>query len=102
MGQDLSAEGGWPAATRSGNVGRSCRTGNRGTVRTGRRLKQPNSYSTAGGIGDLRERETQLTGLFEDGVAVNLCLHIRADTADVAHFVKDSTQLRREQQQCET
>ena len=102
MGQDLSAEGGGPAASRSGDVGRSCRTGNLGTGHTGRRLKQLNSYSTAGGIGDLRERETQLTGLFEDGVAVNLCLHIRADTADVAHFVKDGTQLRGEQQQCET
>ena len=102
LAQDLSAEGGRPAATRSGNVGRRCRTSNRRTGRTERRLKQANSYSTAGGIGDLRERETQLTGLFEDGVAVNLCLHIRADTADVAHFVKDGTQLRGEQQQSET
>jgi hypothetical protein len=33
---------------------------------------------------------------------VDLLAHIRADAADVAHFVKDSTQLRREEQQCET
>ena len=33
---------------------------------------------------------------------MNLRLHIRAYTADVAHFVKDGTQLRREEQQCET
>jgi hypothetical protein len=29
---------------------------------------------------------------------VDLLVHIRADAADVAHFVKDSTQLRREEQ----
>jgi hypothetical protein len=33
---------------------------------------------------------------------VDLLGHILADAADVAHFVKDSAQLRREQQQCET
>jgi|KBSSwiStaDraftv2_1062776.scaffolds.fasta_scaffold00443_41 hypothetical protein len=33
---------------------------------------------------------------------MNLRPHRRADAADVAHFVKDSTQLCREQQQCET
>jgi hypothetical protein len=29
---------------------------------------------------------------------VDLLVHIRADAADMAHFVKDSTQLRREEQ----
>jgi hypothetical protein len=38
----------------------------------------------------------------EEGVGMSLRLHIRAYTADVAHFVKDGTQLRREEQQCET
>jgi hypothetical protein len=33
---------------------------------------------------------------------VDLLAHIRADAADVAHFVKDGAQLRREEQQCET
>jgi hypothetical protein len=33
---------------------------------------------------------------------MSLCLHIRADTADVAHFMKDGTQLCCKQQQCET
>jgi hypothetical protein len=33
---------------------------------------------------------------------VDLLAHIRADAADVTHFVKDGTQLRREEQQCET
>lgn len=50
----------------------------------------------------MRKRETQLAGLLEDGVAVSLRLHIRADTAEVAHFVEDRTQLRCKQQQCET
>jgi hypothetical protein len=31
---------------------------------------------------------------------MDLHLHIRADTADVAHSVKEGTQLRREEQQC--
>jgi hypothetical protein len=31
-----------------------------------------------------------------------MSLRIRAYTADVAHFVKDGTQLRREEQQSET
>jgi hypothetical protein len=33
---------------------------------------------------------------------MSLRLHIRAYTADVAHFVKDGTELRCEEQQCET
>jgi hypothetical protein len=66
------------------------------------RFKLSNSYSVAGGVGDLRKRETQLAGLFEGRVRMSLRLHIRADAADVAHFVKDGTQLRREEQQCET
>ena len=57
-----------------------------------------NIYGVAGGIGYLRERDTQLSGLFQVGVGMDLLAHIRADAADVAHFVKDSAQLRREEQ----
>jgi hypothetical protein len=94
--------GGRPAATGRRNVGRSRCAGGNGSRGTGGRFKLGNTYSIAGRIRDLRKRETQLAGLLEDGVAVSLRLHIRADTADVAHFVKDGTQLRGEQQQCET
>ena len=61
-----------------------------------------NINSVASGIGDLRERDTQFAGLFQVGVGMDLLVRIRADAADVAHFVKDSAQLCREQQQCET
>ena len=57
-----------------------------------------NIYSVACGIRYLRERDTQVAGLFEVGAGMELLVHIRADAADVAHFVKDSTQLRREEQ----
>jgi hypothetical protein len=59
-----------------------------------------NIYSVAGGIRYLGERDTQVANLFEVGVSVDLLAHIGADAADVAHFVKDSTQLRREEQYC--
>jgi hypothetical protein len=57
-----------------------------------------NIYSVARRIRYLRERDTQVANLFEAGVSVDLLAHIGADAADVAHFVKDSTQLRREEQ----
>jgi hypothetical protein len=56
----------------------------------------------AGRIRDLGEREAQLTGSIQGDVSMYLCTNIRAHTADMAHFVKDSTELRQEQQQGET
>ena len=99
---DWKCGGGWSAAARSGTSCGCCRAGNEGSGSTAGWFELADSYSAAGGIGDLRKRETQVACLLEVGVAVNLCHHIRADTADVAHFVKDGTQLRREQQQCKT
>jgi hypothetical protein len=57
-----------------------------------------NIYSVGRGIRHLGERDAQVACLFEVGVRVDLLVHIGADAADVAHFVKDSTQLRREEQ----
>jgi hypothetical protein len=102
MGSAAQSGGGWSTAARSGNSRRSRRTGNQRSGSAGGRFKLSNTYSVAGGIGDLRKREAQLAGLFEEGVSMNLRLHVRAYTADVAHFVKDGTQLRREEQQGET
>jgi len=49
------------------------------------------------GIGD-----TQVAYLLEGTITMDLRVHVRADAADVAHFVKDSTQLRREEQERQT
>src|SRR5882762_5955883 len=94
--------GGWSAATRSGNSGRCSRTADQGSGGAGGRFKLSNTYGVAGGVGDLRKRETQPAGLFEKGGGMSLRLHIRADAADVAQFVTDGTQLRHQEQQCET
>ena len=50
----------------------------------------------------LRVGDTQVADLLEINVSVDLRVHVRADAADVAHFVKDGTQLRREEQKGQT
>lgn len=57
-----------------------------------------NSNVVAKGVGQLRVGDAQVAHLLESGVGVYLRVHIRADTADVAHFMKDGPQLRREEQ----
>ena len=57
-----------------------------------------NSHRVAEGVGQLRVGDTQVAHLLGSGVGVYLRVHIRADTADVAHFMKDGPQLRREEQ----
>jgi hypothetical protein len=54
------------------------------------------------GVGQLRVRDTQVAHLLQGGVSVQLLVHVGADTADVAHMMKDSTRLRHEEQQCQT
>jgi hypothetical protein len=57
-----------------------------------------NRNRVAEGVGQLRIGDTQVAYLLESGVGMDLRVHIRTDTADVAHFVKDGPQLRREEQ----
>ena len=61
-----------------------------------------NSDSVAEGVGQLRVGDTQVADLLQWTVSVDLRVHIRADATDVAHFVKDGTQLRREEQKRQT
>jgi hypothetical protein len=61
-----------------------------------------NSNSVAEGIRELGVGDTQVAQLLERTVRMDLRVHVRADATDVAHFVKDGTQLRREEQQGQT
>jgi hypothetical protein len=61
-----------------------------------------NIDGVAEGVRQLRIGDTEVTQLLEGAVSVDLRVHVRADATDVAHFVKDGTQLRREEQKGQT
>ena len=69
---------------------------------TGGGFKQYGGGRVGHRIGRLRESEAQLTGPFQDGLGVNLRVHVRTHAADMAHFVKDSTLLHQQEQQGQT
>ena len=56
----------------------------------------------AEGVRQLRIGDTQIAHLLEGAISMDLRLHVRADAADVAHFMKDGPQLRREEQERQT
>lgn len=58
--------------------------------------------SVAEGVRQMRIGDTQVAHLLQGTVAVDLRVHVRADATDVAHFVKDRPQLRREEQKGQT
>ena len=61
-----------------------------------------NIDATAERIRQLRIGDTQVAKLLERAFSVDLRVHVCADAADVAHFVKDGTHLRREEQKGQT
>lgn len=63
-----------------------------------------NGDAGAARVRQLRIGDTQIAHLLEWTVSVDLRLrvHIGADATDVAHFVKDRTEMRREEQKGQT
>ena len=74
------------------------RTGRKQPGGTRRGLEVDNIDAVAKGIRQLGVRDTQVAHLLQGSDCVHLLLHIGADTADVAHMMKDGTRLRREEQ----
>jgi hypothetical protein len=97
-GSDLKCGGGRAAAARRKDI--YCIDGARRQQArgAGSRLEMGGSNRVAGGVGQLRVGDTQVAHLLEGGGSVDLRVHIRSDTADVAHFMKDGPKLRREEQ----